>query len=57
MIFGDLPIGCIFFDPMGGEYFTKTDIDMAVCNTGGDALVGESAYFNIDDEIELVEGQ
>lgn len=57
MIFSRLPVGCIFFDPMGGEYFTKTGLDTGVYNTGGDTLVGETAYFNIDDEIELVEGE
>jgi hypothetical protein len=57
MTFIQVPIGGIFFDTFSGEYFTKLTETTAVFNSGGADYIGQVANFELDEDVEMVEGE
>lgn len=51
-LFADIAIGASFYDPFSGEEFLKVNDTTAKQITGGDAVEGEMADFQPDEEVD-----
>lgn len=51
--FIDVSVGERFFDPDSGEFFVKVDATTARCDSGGDALEGETDTFDAYDPVDV----
>ena len=57
MFFKDIEIGKVFFDTHSGDYYVKTDNDKGECVSGGSFFEGLIDTFDLEDIVELTEGE